>query len=154
MIEIIRAEEKYIPAVFEIEQAAFSPSWMEGSLLTELYNEDAHFVIAVEDDCVLGFSILHKAADEGELYQIAVEEKAKRRGIGDMLMKDAQVYAEQNELVSIYLEVRKSNTPAIDLYKKHGFTVAGYRKKYYSYPTEDATVMSLSVKLKQAGKTS
>jgi [ribosomal protein S18]-alanine N-acetyltransferase len=145
MIEIIEAEEKHISDVFEIEKAAFSPSWMEGSLLSQLGDEDAHFVIAVEDGRVLGFCVLHKASDEGELYQIAVDESAKRRGAGDMLMKDALDYARIHGLVSIYLEVRKSNTPAIKLYKKHGFTVAGHRRKYYSYPTEDAVVMSLHV---------
>jgi ribosomal-protein-alanine N-acetyltransferase len=94
----------------------------------------------------LGFSILHKAIDEAELYQIAVDETARRRGVADLLIKDALEFAEKNNLISIYLEVRKSNTPAIRLYKKHGFTVAGHRRKYYSYPTEDAVVMSLIIK--------
>ncbi len=143
MIEIIVAEELHIPAVLEIEQAAFSPCWMEGSLLSQLDNEDAHFRVAAESGVVLGFSVLHKAADEGELYQIAVQEQARRRGIGALLMKDAINYAKANGLVSIFLEVRKSNVPAVNLYKKNGFTVAGRRKNYYSSPVEDAIIMSL-----------
>jgi ribosomal-protein-alanine N-acetyltransferase len=145
MIRIMKAEETHIPAVYEIEKATISPAWMEGSLLSQLADEDAYFVIAEEEGRVLGFCVLHKAADEGEIYQIAVEESARRRGAGDLLLRDALNYARKNGLVSIYLEVRKSNAPAIALYKKHGFTVAGYRKKYYSYPTEDAAVMSLQL---------
>jgi ribosomal-protein-alanine N-acetyltransferase len=36
------------------------------------------------------------------------------------------------------LEVRASNTPAIALYEKAGFTLVGKRKNFYSFPKEDA----------------
>lgn len=143
MMEIILAEERYLPEVLEIEQASFSPSWMEGALLSELYNEDAHFTLAVDNGRVLGFCVLHKAADEAELYQIAVAEDARRLGAADLLMADVRDYTDKNGLLCIYLEARRGNTPAINLYKKHGFKVTGCRKKYYSYPTEDAVTMSL-----------
>lgn len=145
MIRIIQAEEKHIPDIFEIEKAAFSPAWMEGSLLSQLENEFAYFTVAVEDGRILGFCILHIGVDEGEIFQIAVDEQARRRGVGDLLLGDALRYAKDNGMVSIFLEVRRSNAPAIGLYKKYGFTVAGYRKKYYSYPTEDAAVMSVQL---------
>lgn len=143
MIDIIMAEESHIPTVLEIEQEAFSPSWMEGSLLSQLDDEDAHFSVAVEDGTVVGFCVLHKAADEGELYQIAVREHTKRRGVGDLLLKETLEYCKKNGLVSVFLEVRKGNVPAVSLYKKHGFTVVGRRKNYYSSPVEDAIIMSL-----------
>ena len=71
MMMVLRADEKHLPDLLKIEQAAFSPSWMEGSLLSELFNEDAYFTVAVEDERVLGFCLLHQVADEAELYQIA-----------------------------------------------------------------------------------
>jgi ribosomal-protein-alanine N-acetyltransferase len=39
------------------------------------------------------------------------------------------------------LEVRKSNLPAIKLYKKLGFVEAGIRKDFYTKPLEDAIIM-------------
>ena len=39
------------------------------------------------------------------------------------------------------LEVRVSNTPAINLYEKLGFTRQGVRKNFYENPTEDALIM-------------
>jgi len=40
------------------------------------------------------------------------------------------------------LEVRESNTPALQLYQRAGFKKAGVRKNYYSTPVEDALVLS------------
>ena len=42
------------------------------------------------------------------------------------------------------LEVRSSNQPAINLYKKLGFTEAGTRKNFYAKPVEDAIIMWLA----------
>ena len=44
-------------------------------------------------------------------------------------------------IVYVSLEVRESNTPAIALYSKFGYTVAGKRKGFYRAPSEDALVM-------------
>ena len=38
------------------------------------------------------------------------------------------------------LEVRAGNAAAIRLYEKHGFLLAGRRKKYYENPVEDALI--------------
>ncbi|NLA86564.1 MAG: ribosomal protein S18-alanine N-acetyltransferase, partial [Clostridiales bacterium] len=79
-----------------------------------------------------------------ELYQIAVREDMRRRGVADSLMAAALAYCRENHIDSLYLEVRKSNEAAIRLYQKHGFKNAGRRKNYYSNPVEDAVVMSLA----------
>jgi ribosomal-protein-alanine N-acetyltransferase len=41
----------------------------------------------------------------------------------------------------VILEVRTGNTPAIRLYEKLGFRVAGTRRDFYERPREDAYVM-------------
>ena len=41
----------------------------------------------------------------------------------------------------MYLEVRRSNAAARELYKKAGFAVCGQRRGYYENPTEDAILM-------------
>ena len=42
----------------------------------------------------------------------------------------------------ITLEVRQSNTPAINLYQSFGFEPVGKRPKFYSHPTEDALLLT------------
>jgi ribosomal-protein-alanine N-acetyltransferase len=48
----------------------------------------------------------------------------------------------------IFLEVRVSNSPAIELYNKTGFKRVSIRKNYYRLPDgrEDALVMSKRLK--------
>ena len=49
------------------------------------------------------------------------------------------------ELKTLFLEVRESNMPAINLYQKYGFTQVGKRPKYYR-DGETALVMKKEFK--------
>ena len=143
-----------------VEREAISPPWSEGALLGEIGREDGLFILAVEGGCaaednecgadcgaVVGFCILRRAADEAELYQLAVRDDCRRRGIGAALLETVLQSCRQHGAVSVYLEVRRSNGPAIHLYKKHGFKNEGRRKNYYSSPVEDAVIMTLDLTL-------
>jgi len=145
MIKITSAMEEGIPRILEIEQASISPPWTHGALLSEIYRDDSFFALAVEDDIIVGFCILRRMADEGELLQIAVDALARRRGVGDLLMKAELDYAREIPLRAVYLEVRAGNEAAIALYKKHGFVAAGRRKDYYTQPVEDAVIMAREI---------
>lgn len=153
MIRIIEARESHLPELVKIENACIAPPWSEAEILNEIGRSDGLFALALENGSdtaeggVLGFCILRRAADEAEIYQIAVCEDARRRGVADSLMHRAVRYCRENKIGSVYLEVRKSNEAAIRLYRKHGFKNGGRRKNYYSSPVEDAVVMSLALDL-------
>jgi ribosomal-protein-alanine N-acetyltransferase len=136
MIELAR--ENDVAEIMALERAAFSPPWTEGAVLRELDSGDAFFAVAKEGGALLGFVILRYMADEAELFQIAVRADARRRGIGDKLLRAA---AEKACGRAICLEVRASNRAAVALYEKNGFTVCGRRRGYYGAPIEDALVM-------------
>ncbi|SHI04275.1 ribosomal-protein-alanine N-acetyltransferase [Sporobacter termitidis DSM 10068] len=150
MIRLIDAREELLPQVLGIEREAISPPWSEGALLNEIGREDGLFLLALEesaaaDNDIAGFCILRRAADEAELYQIAVRDDCRRRGVGGALLGAALEYCRLHRVVSVYLEVRRSNDAAIRLYKKYGFKNEGRRKNYYSSPVEDAVIMSLPI---------
>jgi len=145
MIELKSANEDDIERILEIERDSISPPWTHGALLGEIYRDDAFFAVAAEGGDIIGFIILRGIADEGELFQIAVDKDARRRGAADMLMDAALDWARKNALRTIYLEVRKSNEAAIALYTKHGFKQTGRRKDYFTDPVEDATLMEKSL---------
>ena len=141
------ALEDDISRILEIENASISPPWTHGGLLGEIYNEESFFALAVENDITLGFIILRRIADdESELLQIAVDPAHRRKGAADMLLNAVLDWAKDQGINSVFLEVRKSNLPAIALYKKHGFTITGLRKDYYTGPVEDALTMTLAHK--------
>ena len=148
MIYLTTATEEDMLRILEIEQESISPPWTHGALLSEIYREDSFFAAAFDGagaqpsaHCLIGFVILRRVADEGELFQIAIDKTARRRGVADMLMDAAFNYASESGIRSVYLEVRKSNKAAICLYKKHGFKSVRHRKNYFDSPVEDAIVM-------------
>lgn len=82
---------------------------------------------------------------EGELLTIGVDSDYRGRGYGRQLMDDLVTDAAARGCREIFLEVRRSNHHAIDLYKQVGFTVIDRRKNYYAHPREDALIMRLYV---------
>jgi len=141
MILVEPAVEDHIDRILEIENEAFAPPWTHGTLLSELYRKDSFFAAAVENDRILGFVILRRMQDEGELLQIAVDQTERQRGIAGLLMTAALNDAIKNAVRTVFLEVRKSNNAAISLYGKHGFVFVRRRKDYYCNPMEDALIM-------------
>jgi len=153
MVIVREAIENDILQILEIEREAISPPWTHGALLCEIYKDDSFFAVAVDEargrssqvrgrsPCLVGFAVLRRVGDDGEVLQIAVDKVRRRGGVGSLLMVSALDYARDNKLVSVFLEVRRSNTSALALYKKHGFKSVRVRKGYYDDPVEDAVVM-------------
>ncbi len=150
-MEIIRARNELIDSIMEIERRCFSIPWSVNSVRFELESADAIFPVAVEEGRVLGFGILHKIGDEGELFNLAVTEERRGRGIGAALLDAALLQAKEMGVKKVYLEVRRSNTPARRLYESRGFAVCGMRKNYYEEPREDAMLMDLELLSPDAG---
>lgn len=137
--------ESHLPALAALEKICFSDPWSENAFRTELENPKSRFVVAQNPQgLVLGYLGLHHVLDEGYIANIAVDPLFRRQGIANALLKDAENFAREKGLSFLTLEVRKSNENAQRLYQSHGFSVAGMRKNYYEYPTEDALLMTLT----------
>jgi len=81
------------------------------------------------------------SARVGHVISIAVLQEYRRRGIGSALMSEAlNIFEEKYDVDSVYLEVRVSNQPAINMYEKFGFVKARIIRSYYR-DGEDAYVM-------------
>jgi ribosomal-protein-alanine N-acetyltransferase len=92
-----------------------------------------------------GFALLRVVADEAELLALAVAPDQRRRGIGDALMRR---WIRDCGARRAFLEVAEDNIAARALYARHGFTVAGRRKAYYSRPgapSVDALLMQATL---------
>lgn len=82
-------------------------------------------------------------ADELHILNVATAPAARRRGFGGALLDEALAYASARRIRLVLLEVRRSNDPAIGLYRKAGFSIFGVRKAYYADNDEDAIEMAL-----------
>ena len=127
-----------------LENRIFSDVWGENSVKNEI--EKGTVFVAKKHANILGYCIFMQCADEGEIYKIAVDENFRGQGIGSSILTETISHLEKSGAENIYLEVRKSNTSAISLYKKFGFIYLGERKNYYPDNFEDALLFNLNTK--------
>lgn len=140
-VKIIKMEECHIQPVAAIEAEVFSVPWSAGAFKDALAMEHALFDVAIAGGEVAGYCGIYVAADEGEITNVAVAPSYRRHNIAGMLLHSALSQAYTKGVRRAFLEVRRSNAPAIQLYQKTGFQVVGARKDYYQDPCEDALVM-------------
>ena len=84
-----------------------------------------------------GFGISKKA----HVVSIAVLPEYQKRGVGTTLMNEAMNNMPLYKAKECYLEVRVSNTPAVNMYKSLGFQIARKTGAYYA-DGEDAYMMA------------
>lgn len=144
-IAIQKADQNTEPKVFESLSAldkmcVGAEGWSAESFRSEAAKENGIVICAYENLRIIGLICGFFAADEAEITSVAVDNDYRRRGIGDRLIKS---FFEQlpKSTLSIFLEVRESNLPAVSLYEKHGFYSVGVRKNFYSDPIENAILM-------------
>ena len=104
--------------------------------IKELLTKDYVHLYVYETDAIIGFIHLESHFEICDLINIAVSESYQGNNIGTELLD----YAIQNmNAEKIMLEVRESNTKAINLYNKLGFKQINIRKNYYG--NENALIM-------------
>lgn len=135
----------YDDLLFIEEQAHLYP-WPSSTLYWCL--EQAHLRCFVLEQAreVIGFAIYECVLDEATLLNIAIIPTAQGQGHGRRLLHDS-LLALDNSIVRVFLEVRVSNAPALQLYAAEGFAEIGQRKNYYPALAgrEDARVFELDL---------
>ncbi len=144
-ITISNASEALLPQIQRIEQQSFSVPWTEQMLRMQLAPDSHVFLTAATPDGVVGYIGMMYVLDEGYISNVAVRPDFRRRGVADALLRELETRARTLRLSFLTLEVRESNAPAISLYEKHGYHIAGRRKNYYEKPAEDALLMTLTL---------
>lgn len=140
-MNIRKMTEADLPEICAIEQETFSDPWSEEDFRNSLLDEKNGYLVAVIDGAVVGYCGCWGIAGEGDIYNVAVKKEFRRQHIGEMLLKTLIKTSVELGITAFTLEVRASNTPAINLYESLGFEPAGLRKDFYSKPNEDAVIM-------------
>ena len=111
------------------------------NLKQELENDKTKYIIARENNEIVGFAGILIIFDEANLNNIVVKKSCRGRGIGGELLETLIDLCSDLNLKTFTLEVNVENVPAIKLYEKFGFKNLGIRKKYYDN-ISDAYIMS------------
>jgi len=131
--------------IFDLEKECFADAWSATIIKENLKDEKYIYVIARKKDKIIGFAALLLITPEAEILRIAVSIKSRKCGIAKILMEKVLEELKLHKVSEIILEVRKSNKPALELYKKYDFKEIGIRKDYYKEPLEDAIIMIKSI---------
>lgn len=141
-VKIRSYESKDLLNILEIERCSFREPWSQSTFEYVARLSKSHFLVAQEDNNVLGYIISNESNFEkiGRILNLAVEEKYRRQGIGSMLVQTTLKMFCNKKVSKVFLEVRRSNLSAIKVYSKFGFEVDKVLPEYYF--GEDAYLMS------------
>ncbi|MBO3758809.1 N-acetyltransferase [Ciceribacter sp. L1K22] len=121
----------------ELHGQRFARGWNDGEFVNLLLQQNTYGFVARQTNALLfkpslaGFVLAREVAGEAEILTIAVQERLPRAGLGWRLMLAAMREAQARGGLSMFLEVDDGNGPALGLYRKLGFEIAGRRDSYY-----------------------
>lgn len=134
-------QERDVERVAELEAQCFRTPWSFNSLLGELSNSVAYYIVAVDEDVVCGYAGMWVLFDEAHMTNIAVEQGHRNRGIARRMILRLMKAALKKGAERMTLEVRETNHTAQRLYASLGFGFAGIRKRYYTDTGENALIL-------------
>ena len=139
---IRRLIEQDLTEVMVIEEASFATPWSRSIFANLLRRPTACLFSAVDGrERIVGYAAVWFVGDEGELGDLAVDPRARRTGVGSLLVQAVFEEGRGRAIRRLFLAVRESNVSAQSLYRRHGFEIAGHRPGYYTNPVEGAVLM-------------
>ena len=142
-LAVIRLGPEHAAELAGLEEQCFAVPWTEEQYRLGLAN--GVFKIfglryGPEGPLVAYLSFYH-ALDEMEILNVGVRPDCRRRGLGRRLLGLVLQVCYRLGVRRSFLEVRRSNAAAQNLYAQFGFVVVGERKGYYPDNGEDALLM-------------
>ena len=129
--------------IYQIELDCYDEPWSETEFFEEFHwNKGANWFVAECDEEIVGFAGIWSKLSESHIVNLAVLPKFRKQGIAKKLVS-ALIFTSERKLASkyIFLEVRVSNKPAVELYKSFGFRVMKKMDGYYVEDGESALLM-------------
>ena len=140
-INIRQMQLSDVDAVTALEESCFSLPWKKHDFEEVLTNPDRVYLIAEDEEEIIGGCMLTMIAGEGDISNVAVFEKHRGQHIATMLMQEVLRYGEEKGISDFTLEVREQNSTARRLYEKVGFISEGIRPNFYEKPKDNAVIM-------------
>ena len=121
--------DRILPVMRRAFDPRFGEAWSAEQCRGVLAMPGARLLVAHADG-IVGFALSRTVLDESELMLLAVDPESRRRGIGSRLLLESMKLAREAGACRYVLEVRSDN-PARNLYRHHGFDCVGRRPQYY-----------------------
>jgi ribosomal-protein-alanine N-acetyltransferase len=127
----------YRPADFDALLALDQQCFVEGIAYTgaelgRYIRRRGSFTIVADDQSgIAGFVVAHMQRDYGWIVTIDTRADVRRSGLGTRLMTAAEERLRAAGAVAVVLEVAVNNLPAVNFYKRLGYTIIRTIPRYY-----------------------
>lgn len=141
-VHVVPMRRRHLRSVLRIEAQVYPRPWSHSLFVSELALRSTRaYLVARVGREIVGYAGVMMSTTDGHVTTIAVDPRWQRHGIGTRLLVGVAREAIERGATALTLEVRLSNKPAQEMYRRFGFTAAGVRKGYYADTGEDALVM-------------
>ncbi|MDJ0532641.1 MAG: ribosomal protein S18-alanine N-acetyltransferase [Xenococcaceae cyanobacterium MO_207.B15] len=146
LLVLQNATVKQIPDILALDLLCFDGIWSKEGYKREIESPNSSMLLLFlreinSEEKLLGIGCLWSIMSEAHITLLGINPDYQRQGLGELLLYALLQDALGRKLERATLEVRTGNYPAIALYKKFGFKVAGRRKNYYPKTGEDAFIL-------------
>ena len=125
--------------IFKIEKEIFKEPWTKESIHDELNRSKNKLnIIAEIDGKIIGYFFSHFFGNEAHILNLVIDIPFQHKGNGKIFLN--KIINQYLKDANVFLEVKRTNFPAINLYLSFGFKEINIRKQYYS-DGEDAIEM-------------
>ncbi len=146
-ITIKKLEKNDINKILQIEKSQNVNILKETVILDDMSNSNNTLYFgAIYNDIIVGYIAITYVIDTIDILSIVTMKNYENVGVATLLLEYIFNFAKKNNVNKIFLEVRTSNTKAINLYEKNNFKLISKRKNYYTDTKEDALIYLKEIK--------
>lgn len=126
--EALKAFSRVHVAAFEAQN---ENGWEDASVKASLESPGMVAFLFVTEGQPAGGLMVRLVCDEAELITVAVHPDWQSKGVGRTIIDYMLEFLHTKNIATCFLEVRKDNAKAVELYMKTGFVQVGVRRNYY-----------------------
>ena len=142
-IQVLELTVEDIDAILPLENELYHKPWLKKDYEYELKdNPFAIYLKMIDKDSneIMGYIGFWIKFEQAEITKVSIAKKYQGHKLSKLLKADAERRMRLAECEISTLEVRVSNTVAINFYKSFGYEIVTTRKRYYENG-EDAYLM-------------
>lgn len=126
-----------LPAVVEIDAAAFEPLWHNSfPALSLAFSQALYASVAQDASGVVGYQLSTASPHGAHLARLAVRPDAQAHGLGAALVRDLIAHVGKAEASHITVNTQADNAASLALYQKIGFRRTGETYPVYTQRVE------------------
>jgi len=133
-----------LESILKIEESLYLSPWNKTAFLSDLDNKYSFNFVLEDMSKIIGYYGVWIVDDFATVTKVSIAKEYQGKHLSNVLMDDLIELCNKQNCSIIDLEVRESNTIAINLYKKYGFKLIRKIKNYYT--NEDGLNMNKLLK--------